>query len=124
VLLDARELRKAFLNLVLNGLEALGPQGRLTVSTAYAPATRTITVTIEDTGSGMNDETLSRIFDLFYTTKQDGTGLGMAIARSVIDLHGGHLAIHSVVGQGTRVQVSLPVQPVTPASAGGGGTVA
>jgi len=108
-MLDARELRKAFLNLILNGLESLAPGGRLTVTTAWAADTKTVTVTIEDTGSGMPDETLSRIFDLFFTTKPHGTGLGMAIARSVIDLHGGELTIHSTVGQGTRVIARLPI---------------
>src|SRR3989441_6242314 len=109
-MLDARELRKAFLNLVLNGLESLAPGGRLTVTTAWAADAKTLTVTIEDTGGGMSDETLSRIFDLFFTTKPQGTGLGMAIARSVIDLHGGELAVHSVLGQGTRVSARLPFE--------------
>jgi signal transduction histidine kinase len=68
-----------------------------------------VTVLIEDTGAGMSDETLSRAFDLFFTTKPDGTGLGMALARSVIDLHGGALDIQSEPGRGTRVRVRLPV---------------
>jgi signal transduction histidine kinase len=108
-MLDARELRKAFLNLILNGLESLGPGGRLTLTTTWAAEAGAVTVTIEDTGTGMSDETLARIFDLFFTTKPQGTGLGMAIARSVIDLHGGELTIHSVVGQGTRVTARLPL---------------
>jgi len=61
----------------------------------------------------MSEETVSRMFDLFFTTKPQGTGLGMAIARSVIDLHGGELAIHSVLGQGTRVTARLPVENTT-----------
>jgi signal transduction histidine kinase len=116
-LLDARELRKAFLNLVLNGMEALGPGGRLTVSTGYSAETRMVTVIVEDTGVGMSDETLSRMFDLFFTTKAQGTGLGMALARSVIDLHAGELAITSTVGKGTRVTVRLPID--APAAADG-----
>jgi two-component system sensor histidine kinase HydH len=115
-LFDPKELRKAFLNLILNGLEALGAGGRLTVATAYAPDTRTVTVTIEDTGAGMNEETRSRMFDLFFTTKPQGTGLGMAIVRSVIDLHGGTLAIHSVLGEGTRIAARLPLEPAEPAA--------
>jgi two-component system sensor histidine kinase AtoS len=110
-MLDARELRKAFLNLILNGLESLAPGGRLTVTTGWAADTKTLTVTFEDTGAGMTDETLARIFDLFFTTKPEGTGLGMAIARSVVDLHGGELAVHSVLGQGTRVVARLPLDP-------------
>jgi signal transduction histidine kinase len=109
--IDARELRKAFLNLILNAVEALEGQGRVTVATQWAPATRTITVTIEDTGVGMNEETLSRIFDLFFTTKTEGTGLGMAVVRSVIDLHGGELDIQSTPGRGTRVRIRLPAGP-------------
>jgi signal transduction histidine kinase/DNA-binding response OmpR family regulator len=110
-MLDARELRKAFLNLVLNALEATSAGGRLTVTTGYSADTRTVSVVIEDTGTGMSEETLSRMYDLFFTTKPQGTGLGMALARSVIDLHGGELAIASAVGKGTRVTVRLPVEP-------------
>ena len=110
-LLDARELRKAFLNLVINGLESLRDGGRLTVSTTYAPDTRAVTIVVEDTGHGMSDETLSRIFDLFFTTKPQGTGLGMALARSVIDLHGGELTVHSALGKGTRITIRLPMEP-------------
>jgi signal transduction histidine kinase len=109
ILADARELRKAFLNLLLNGLEALEPKGRLTVTTTYASDTHTVAIVIEDTGAGMSDETLSRAFDLFFTTKPEGTGLGMALARSVIDLHGGALEVQSAPGRGTRVRVRLPV---------------
>src|SRR5919197_3275032 len=99
--LDPRELRKAFLNLILNGLEALDGRGKLTLSTQYSRDTETITVAIDDTGVGMSDDTLSRIFDLFFTTKADGTGLGMAIAKSVITLHGGELTVQSTPGSGT-----------------------
>jgi signal transduction histidine kinase len=106
---DPRELRKAFLNLILNGLEALGGNGRLSVSLAYAGETQSITVGIDDTGAGMTEEVLVRAFDLFFTTKPEGTGLGMAISRSVIDLHGGELGIQSSPGQGTRVRIRLPV---------------
>ena len=115
--IDAREMRKALLNLVLNGLEALGPGGQLTVTTSWAPATRTISIVLEDTGVGMSEETLARIFDLFFTTKPEGTGLGMALARSVITRHGGQLSINSEVGQGTRVMVRLPIDPA-PADGG------
>jgi two-component system sensor histidine kinase AtoS len=117
--LDAREMRKAFLNLILNGLEALGAGGRLSVVTSYAPAAGTISVTLEDTGCGMSDATLARVFDLFFTTKPEGTGLGMALARSVIQRHGGQLSITSGVGQGTRVIIRLPIDPAS--SDGGDG---
>jgi two-component system sensor histidine kinase HydH len=116
-MLDARELRKAFSNLILNGLEALEPGGRLTVRTGYAAEGREMSVVIEDTGAGMSEETLSRVFDLFFTTKSQGTGLGMAIARSVVDLHGGQLSIQSTVGRGTQLMVRLPFEAPPGASA-------
>ncbi|PYM37476.1 MAG: hypothetical protein DME15_01220 [Candidatus Rokuibacteriota bacterium] len=59
----------------------------------------------------MTEEVLARAFDPFFTTKAEGTGLGMSIARSVVDLHGGTLTVQSRVGNGTRVQIKLPVQP-------------
>jgi signal transduction histidine kinase len=65
---------------------------------------------VEDNGLGMNDETLARAFDLFFTTKPEGTGLGMAIARTVVERHGGTLAVQSRPGQGTRVTVRLPAE--------------
>jgi len=117
-LLDARELRKAFLNLVLNALEAMSGGGRLTVTIGYSADARMVTVVVEDTGAGMSEETLSRMYDLFFTTKPQGTGLGMALARSVVDLHAGELAINSALGKGTRVTVRLPVEPA-PAVPGG-----
>lgn len=109
-LLDSRELRKVFLNLLLNALEAMGREGTLTVGTSYHADEGMIQVTVADTGCGMSEETLSRVFDLFFTTKPQGTGLGMAIARSVVDLHGGRIDIESRLGQGTRVRVLLPAK--------------
>ncbi|MBI4590074.1 MAG: response regulator [Candidatus Rokubacteria bacterium] len=109
-LLDPRELRKVFLNLLLNALEAMGDEGTLSVTVSHRPEEGMIQLTIEDSGCGMSEETLSRVFDLFFTTKPHGTGLGMAIARSVVDLHGGRIQIESRPGEGTRVHVLLPVR--------------
>jgi signal transduction histidine kinase len=106
--LDPREIRKAFLNLILNGLEAMEGAGRLTICTKLDRERRVVAVMIEDTGVGMDDDVLSRAFDLFFTTKPRGTGLGMAIARSVVMLHGGDLSVRSSPGNGTIVTVQLP----------------
>ena len=114
---DAVQLQQVLVNLVINGLESLREGGRLRVTTSYAPETRTVMIVVEDTGHGMSEETLSRIFDLFFTTKPQGTGLGMALARSVIDLHGGDLTVHSALGKGTRVTIRLPLEPMERAGA-------
>src|SRR5260370_15207893 len=116
--LDARALRKALLNLIVNGLEAIGAEGTLTVRTAFRGGA--IDILVEDTGCGMSHETQSRIFDLFFTTKPNGTGLGMGIVRSVIDQHGGHMAIDSAPGKGTRVRLHLPAGGGARPCGGGG----
>ena len=108
-MLDARELRKVFLNLISNALEAMDDEGSLTLRTR-AVERGFLETTVEDTGCGMSDETRARAFDLFFTTKDTGTGLGMAIARSVIEQHSGRIEIRSQVGRGTQVRVLLPVE--------------
>jgi signal transduction histidine kinase len=108
-LVDVRQLRKAFLNFIINGLEALGPGGSLTVGIACATTSNTLEVTFEDTGCGMSEDLRARVFDFFFTTKPEGTGLGMAIARNVIESHGGSVALTSAAGEGTRVTITLPV---------------
>ena len=108
-MLDAREVRKVFLNLIGNALEAMESGGTLTLRTRAAERGFLETM-VEDTGCGMSDETRARIFDLFYTTKETGTGLGMAIARAVVEQHGGRIEIRSQLGRGTQVSVLLPVE--------------
>jgi signal transduction histidine kinase len=104
--IDAREMRKALLNLLLNAVEAMPDGGTLGIRTRRAGDL--VTLVIEDSGCGMDDETRARMFDLFFTTKPNGTGLGMAITRSVVDRHGGRLSIDSTPGRGTRVRIELP----------------
>jgi signal transduction histidine kinase len=105
--LDPRELRKALLNLVVNGLEAMEDGGTLSVRSRAVPEGG-IAIDIEDTGCGMDEEARARLFELFFTTKPNGTGLGMAITRSVVDRHGGQLDVDSEPGRGTRIRVTLP----------------
>jgi signal transduction histidine kinase len=68
-----------------------------------------VTVEIVDHGVGMDSETLRRLFEPFYTTKEKGTGLGMAIARKIAELHHGELTVRSQKGQGTTATVRLPI---------------
>jgi hypothetical protein len=105
--LDVRELRKVFLNLVVNALDAMEPGGTLTVRSRRGEDGK-VEITVEDTGCGMDEETSAHIFELFFTTKPSGTGLGMSIVRSVTDRHGGQVEVDSAPGRGTRVRVVLP----------------
>jgi signal transduction histidine kinase len=104
---DGEKLRQAFLNIVINALQATPSGGRVSivlkrVDTGFA-------INFRDNGSGIAAGNLQRIFEPFYTTKADGTGLGLAVTRKIIEGHGGKLDIESEPGQGTTVSVSLPM---------------
>lgn len=103
---DGEKLRQALLNIVLNALQATPAGGRVTLSLQSKDAATAITVT--DTGQGIPADAIERIFTPFYTTKQDGTGLGLAVAKKIIEGHGGTLTVTSEAGTGTTVTIMLP----------------
>ncbi|MGA9774177.1 MAG: ATP-binding protein [Blastocatellia bacterium] len=105
---DATELKKLFLNLIINAIDASEPDGAIELRTKVN-GKREVTVEIVDRGAGMDKETLSRLFEPFYTTKEKGTGLGMAIAKKITELHKGDLLITSKKGEGTTATVRLPI---------------
>ena len=120
---DDYQLEQAFVNLLLNALEAMGPSGSLTVATdvvAAAPAGKSsransnrgphVCVTIADTGIGIAPENMSHLFEPFFTTKQHGTGLGLTIARRVVRAHHGDITVQSEVNKGTTFRIILPAQ--------------
>jgi len=107
--LDPGEMRKVFLNLIVNSLEAMDEGGTLTLRTRMAER-GFLEAAVEDTGCGMSAESRARAFELFFTTKDNGTGLGMAIARTVVEQHGGRMEIRSRIGQGTQARVLLPLE--------------
>jgi two-component system, NtrC family, sensor histidine kinase HydH len=103
---DPRRLREALLNLVANGIEATPPGGEVIVE--VRPAAEQVEIVVRDTGRGMAPETLRRVGTPFFTTREEGTGLGVALARSVIALHGGSVRYESEPGKGTTVRATLP----------------
>jgi signal transduction histidine kinase len=102
------ELKKLFLNLIINAIEASEPGKRIELRT-NSDGNGKVMVEIVDHGAGMDTETLRRLFEPFYTTKEKGTGLGMAIARKITELHQGELTVKSRKGQGTTATVRLPI---------------
>ena len=106
---DPTELRKLFLNLIINAIDASEPGSEIEVKTSIA-AKGLVTVAVTDHGAGMDPETRRRVFEPFYTTKQAGTGLGMAIAKKIAELHRGDLGVASRLGEGTTITVRLPVE--------------
>jgi signal transduction histidine kinase len=104
---DREYLRQTLLNLVLNGLQAMPDGGTLTLEANASNGNLLITIT--DTGVGISQENLPRIFEPYFTTKPKGSGLGLAIARRIVEAHGGTIAVSSEAGQGCRFRISLPI---------------
>jgi len=107
---DPSQLNQVFVNLVVNAMQAMPDGGKLTVCTLKERAK--VSLTIEDTGIGMDDEVLKKIFTPFFTTKEVGlgTGLGLPVAHGIITAHGGSIKVESEVGKGTTCRIQLPAK--------------
>ncbi len=112
--LDVDLMKQALLNLIINAQQAMPGGGELMVRTSSGPDGVQISVT--DTGVGIPAEEQERIFQVYYSTKKNGTGLGLPTARRIIEDHRGELRVESEVGKGTHFQILLP-QPDAPALA-------
>ena len=109
VLADPGTLRHVLASLVVNGLEAITDAGSIAVITALRDDRRHVMVAIRDTGTGIVGEDMHDVLRPFYTTKPRGLGLGLPLAKRVIERLGGTFEIHSVKGEGTSVELTLPV---------------
>jgi two-component system, NtrC family, nitrogen regulation sensor histidine kinase NtrY len=103
---DPDALARALLNLLRNAAEALPPGGRAAVE--LAPEAGAAVVRVCDQGSGIAPELLTRIFEPFFSTRSGGTGLGLAVARRIVEAHGGEIGAMSELGRGTTMSVRLP----------------
>jgi len=103
---DRELLEQVILNLVTNAIQAMPQGGRLSLLVNECENSAQIEVT--DTGCGMKNETLHSVGTPFFTTKEKGSGLGIAFCKSIISMHGGSLKIESEIGKGTRVKMMLP----------------
>ncbi len=106
---DRGQLRQALLNLILNGLDAAGGAGSVTLSAARSGQEALLLV--HDNGRGLAPEERSRLFVPGFTTKANGSGLGLTIVERIVSEHGGLIAVESTPGQGTTIQIRLPLAP-------------
>jgi signal transduction histidine kinase len=107
MLLDEQTLEAALVNLVKNALEAMPGGGQLTARTRSTR--RGVALDLIDTGPGMDDHTALHMFEAFFSTKEGGSGLGLPIARRVIEAHGGRIDVQSEIGRGTKFTLEFPV---------------
>jgi two-component system sensor histidine kinase HydH len=110
--LDPDLLHQAFLNLLINAIQAMPGGGRLTVTAQAGPQGRGSEIRFEDTGEGIDPESLKKVLNPFFTTKEKGSGLGLPIVKSIIETHQGTMKIDSNKGRGTVVIITLPELPV------------
>jgi len=110
VMLDAPLFKQALLNLIFNAEHAMLPEGgELILSTRLEG--KWVILDVTDTGTGMSNEVRSKIFDAFYSTRKAGTGLGLPIARKIIEANGGTISVQSEVGQGSQFTIRFPASP-------------
>jgi PAS domain S-box-containing protein len=108
---DRVQLQQVLMNLMLNGIDAMkGESGELGV-TSMRTEDGKLLVAVSDSGVGLPEVGLERIFDAFFTTKPDGTGMGLSISRRIIESHGGSLWASANAGRGATFQFTLPMQP-------------
>jgi signal transduction histidine kinase len=103
---DPNHLKQLLLNLIRNGVQAMPQGGTLTIDAR--PDKDFLQLTVSDHGTGMTTETLAHIFEPYFTTKPNGSGLGLSIARRIAEAHGGNITVESNPGRGSRFQVLLP----------------
>jgi len=104
---DPQQLRQVFWNLCLNAVEAMPDGGQLHVGARRLPTQ--IEVWVSDTGAGIHDSDLPHVFEPFFSTKSEGSGIGLALVHRIIQEHGGEIDVRSVFGVGTTVSITLPV---------------
>jgi signal transduction histidine kinase len=103
---DSGQIHQVMLNLLLNAVQACSEGGHVWVE--FSSDEQTVSVTVADTGRGIPASVLPNIFRPFFTTKGNGTGLGLSLARRIVEDHGGRLEATSEVGTGTQFTLSLP----------------
>jgi two-component system sensor histidine kinase HydH len=104
---DPEMLRQALMNLALNASQAMPNGGTLRISGAAAPGRR-VEILVEDTGIGIKPEHLGRIFDLYFTTRSGGSGIGLSMVYRTVQLHDGEIEVQSIEGHGTTFRILLP----------------
>ncbi len=104
--IDPELMKQALMNLVQNAFDAVGEEGSINVE--YVRVNNKLEIVVSDNGKGIPEENRRKIFDLYYTSRKDGTGIGLSITQKIIEQHGGIISFESTVNEGTKFKVVLP----------------
>jgi signal transduction histidine kinase len=107
--IDVDRMKRAFINLTKNAVDAMPDGGKLTITSEKANGK--VKIAFADTGMGISEENLKKLFGPLFTTKAKGMGLGLAICKRVVEAHGGTISVESVVGKGTVFTIIIPIEP-------------
>jgi two-component system, NtrC family, sensor kinase len=110
IYLDANQIEQVFINLLINAVHATPENGTITVNSCRLPEQSTVRIEIEDSGSGISPENLPKIFEPFFSTKEKGTGLGLAVSYGIIKNHSGNIDVKSHPQEGTRFTLDFQAQ--------------
>ena len=113
----ADQLKQVLLNLVMNAQQSIeGKGGRITLRTASLATSvqPSVSIEISDTGVGISEDELTRIFEPFFSTRKKGTGLGLWVTQDIVRHHGGRIEVTSAIGRGTTFRIVLPLEPPQP----------
>ena len=108
---DEDQLAQAILNMTVNAFQSMNEGGTLSAQTRVDWAPGQVCLALADTGCGIPDGEIDRMFEYYHTTKDGGTGLGLSIAQQIIYQHGGHIEVESSIGAGTTFRINLPISP-------------
>jgi len=111
ILGDNSQLQQVFMNVIMNAVQAMKEIGVLTITTSHDKKDDMVVIEISDTGCGIPEKLINRIYDPFFTTKEvgEGTGLGLAIAYGIVTRHHGRMTVKSKVDEGTTFTIQIPV---------------
>jgi len=116
ILIDPEQLKEVLVNLLSNSMEALDGPGQVFIAESEGfiePMGRVAVISVADSGPGVPEDERERVFEPFHTTKEEGTGLGLPIARRIVTEHGGTLSLTQAKGGGAKFTITLPFDPQT-----------
>ena len=109
ITVDKEQIKQVILNLLMNAIQAMPAGGEISLGGRFSKDAYWVELTIQDSGIGIPQGDLEKLFDPFFSTKEGGIGLGLSIAHRIIDQHHGKIEVESTPGKGTRFTISLPV---------------